>query len=64
MDDIRNALRQWRRMPFVTVFALNARDVETTALACVAVIAAATIATYLPARSAASTDPASVLKES
>ena len=51
-------------MPFVTVFALNARDVETTALACVAVIAAATIATYLPARSAASTDPASVVKES
>jgi hypothetical protein len=46
------------------LFELNARDLETTLLAVALIIAAAVVATYVPARRAAGVDPATTLRES
>ena len=45
------------------VFGLSPRDMETTAIACLAVVVAATIATYIPARRATLIDPSQSLRE-
>jgi predicted permease len=45
------------------LFGLSASDLETTTLACAAILMAAAIATYIPARRAASVDPVATLRE-
>jgi ABC-type lipoprotein release transport system permease subunit len=45
------------------LFGLDARDVETTVLACAGVVMVTAMATFVPARRAALTDPATTLRE-